>query len=228
MEENSQILSLDDQTLSLDDYEFVIKCIYSNYKEYCKSWHSIKSGRMNLKSKQIRDVYNSSCGIDNRFLDYMHTFKDGLTSFYRKILLELDDSIDITDKTEFTGRVKSEESIRNKIYIKSKDQHGKFPINKCLNDLLGLRIIDKDYKNNINVLEKKILWFKEQGCSINNIYRDTKEGYKGYHIYFKDSNEAFPIELQIWDSENEKKNRELHVPYKQSYVKDIIKDYNKF
>lgn len=221
MEENSQ-------ALNLDDYCFIIECIYNKYKEYCSHWNGIKKQSLNLKSKLICDIYNPTCGVDRDFLEYMYTFKDGLMKFYTGIMIELDNAISITQKTEFTGRVKTEDSIRNKIFMKAHDKNGKFPINKCLNDLLGLRIIDQNYKNNISMLENEIFRFKNQGFSINNIYRDTVEGYKGYHIYFKDSNQSFPIELQIWDSVDKEKNRELHVPYKQNYIKDLIEDYNKF
>ena len=46
-----------------------------------------------------------------------------------------------------------------------------------------------------------------------------KEGYRGYHIYFKqEKNIYFPIELQVWDSEDEINNYKSHKIYKEDYI----------
>ncbi|QQK76763.1 hypothetical protein HUG15_15120 [Salicibibacter cibarius] len=43
--------------------------------------------------------------------------------------------------------------------------------------------------------------------------------YKAFHIYFMgQSNNCFPIELQVWDAKNERSNLDSHKVYKKDYT----------
>lgn len=121
------------------------------------------------------------------------------------------------------GRVKSPESIIEKLNRMNERDNGNFPINKCLNDILGYRIIDNNYNNNINGIIKLIERFKEEKFRIKPVDRNL-DSYKAYHIYFRGgSNMHFPIELQLWDKKDELSNRESHKKHKQSYIDKMDK-----
>ena len=91
---------------------------------------------------------------------------------------------------------------------------GKEPINKCYNDLFGIRII----------LDKKIE-FDEIKEYVENNYKNIKVihslrgDYKATHLYFKEDNFSFQWELQIWNKEDEECNINSHKNYKQDYIK---------
>lgn len=76
-------------------------------------------------------------------------------------------------------------------YIDNKLEHGLSPINKCVNDLFGIRIICdgeidfEDLQNHIN-------------CSYGlKCINAAKADYIATHIYFKRDNYSFPWELQV-------------------------------
>lgn len=46
----------------------------------------------------------------------------------------------------------------------------------------------------------------------------SKGDYKAVHIYFKESNQAFPWELQIWNKCDVERNFASHKEYKQAYT----------
>ena len=104
---------------------------------------------------------------------------------------------------------------RNSIYIKLKHykerelKKGSLSLNRCLNDLMGFRVIingllmnQDEVKSTLDYLhEQKIIWrwyLREDGL------------YKGYHCYFKVDNLSFPWELQLWDSDWEDNNIKDH------------------
>ena len=71
------------------------------------------------------------------------------------------------------------------------------PINKCFNDLFGVRIIfnyDFSFDDINNVFEKI-----KSDYDINlKCIDSSKKDYVATHIYFKIDNYNFPWELQIW------------------------------
>ena len=112
-------------------------------------------------------------------------------------------------------RTKAKNSIEFKIenYIKN-HENGKVPINKCFNDLFGLRIIcnkELSFDEILNLINTK---YDNLKC----IY-SLRNGYKATHIYFRKGNYAFQWELQIWNKIDEKNNINSHEKYKQDYVK---------
>lgn len=211
--------------LNIDEYKVILNCINKQYIEYCKSWSVTRRDKFNLKKKTIFDIYNKEDHLNIEFKGYIHSFREKLLNLYFSIISNIQINVQIDEKVKFSGRVKTEDSILNKIYKKSKEADGKFPINSCINDLLGLRIIDPYYKDNINNIINELNNLKTKGYKIRHMDR-INNGYKAYHIYFKKDNTSFPIELQIWDSQYEISNIESHKKYKQNYVRNIIENYN--
>lgn len=158
------------------------------------------------------------------FQKYLHSFKESLINLQVMSTVEINNKINIYKKAKFIGRVKTEDSIYNKIYMKANESKGKFSINGCLNDLLGFRLIDPYYKDNYEGFKEQLIYLESNGYKLRHLERLNK-GYKAYHIYFKKDNKSFPIELQIWDKENEEKNISLHEEHKQNYVENIITSY---
>ncbi len=96
-----------------------------------------------------------------------------------------------------TARVKAQNSIEFKIqnYKTERHEFGKIPINKCINDLFGIRIFLREP-----------LTFDEVYSFIEDTYPNryrcidsSKFDYKAVHLYFKENNQSFPWELQIWN-----------------------------
>lgn len=120
-----------------------------------------------------------------------------------------------TASSKVNIRTKAKNSIEYKIenYMK-KHENGKIPINKCFNDLFGIRIICSDevtYEQVENMIKNR---YKDLKC----IKAYRKEKYKATHIYFKKNNFAFQWELQIWNKCDEINNISSHEKYKQDYV----------
>lgn len=217
--------------LEKEEYDFIFKNINDSYVKYCEEWLQKVEKKMNLRNLQIRDIYNCDInptkGISTEFESYMYSFMNGLDELYMEVLFNIEFMLGISNKVTFIGRIKKQESIVDKIYRKTKEQNGTFSINKYLNDLLGFRIIDPFYKESIDEIKQLVNSYKEN--NINIIGKDrVNMGYEGYHIYLKQSNNTFPIEIQIWDKDKEQSNIEFHKVYKQGYVGSIIENYNKF
>ena len=88
------------------------------------------------------------------------------------------------------------------------------PINKCINDLFGVRII----------LEESVT-FEEVQAFMEKNYREkyrcidsSKLDYKAVHLYFRENNYTFPWELQIWNRCDVENNFASHKKYKQEYT----------
>lgn len=113
----------------------------------------------------------------------------------------------------FRTRIKNKESIFHKLhaYTIGKEE-GKIPLNKCLNDIYGMRIIVPNKENiidNINI--------ESRGHKIKCL-DSSKNGYFAHHVYFYHNNFHFPWELQIWDAKDEINNIRIHQQYKQAYI----------
>ncbi len=112
-------------------------------------------------------------------------------------------------------RVKTRESIDDKIqrYEQREDQ---YPVNNWLNDIFGARII-LTASEIAEIIEALDDWQDE--LNLKNWYLRDKEGYKGLHIYFKNSsNFYFPWELQIWDVEDLESNIANHEKFKRGFM----------
>ena len=184
-----------------------IQIEYDRIVELCKN--SKKNDGYNL-SKTLVKQYNSSALLD-RIFEYISFLNDNIISGF---VLAIDNWDKNNSKVSF--RVKTRNSITYKInnYITNHDQ-GKIPVNKCINDLFGIRIIlDGDYNYN------EIRDFVNKNYPDLKCICSDKMDYIATHIYFKrkGDNTAFRWELQVWLLKNEQKNIESHRKYKQGYV----------
>lgn len=197
--------------LNIENYIRIFEIISFEYKKYCESWSQKISYSINLKRKCVSDIFNINNGMDEEFKIYMDSFIDGLTELYFNIISRIGIEVGI----DVRGRVKEPQSIIDKLNKKNIEADGKYPIIKCLNDLLGIRIIDKRYKDNICII---IEYLDSSEYKVRHMERNNN-GYSGYHVYFRlEQNIYFPIELQIWDLENEQNNIASHILYKQGYI----------
>ena len=107
-----------------------------------------------------------------------------------------------SDTNRISIRIKQLNSIEYKIFrYNTGSLKGKVPINKCLNDLFGVRIIIDDsftHDELMEHIEEKYLGMK--------LIDASKNGYVASHLYIMTANQLFPWELQIWKKEDERNN----------------------
>ena len=194
----------------LDDLDKLVTFIIVEYNRLYKEW--LKSDlyiSINQKKNLVEDIKSNSL-ILNAILNYR--------TFINKNHLDLKLSFNkLKLESEVTSRVKAQNSIEYKMhnYMSEKHGYGKVPLNKCFNDLYGIRIIFKEHVefNDIkNFIEDR--YDGKLKCN------DSSKGdYAATHIYFKNGNDSFQWELQVWDKEHEKSNIISHEHYKQDYTK---------
>lgn len=211
----------------IEDYIEIISMLNNEYFNFQKEWcrkFSYKMQRINFKNKCIKHIYDvKNNELDSKFLELIRRYYDLIEDFHLEIKVKL-------SKIRVESRIKEFESLLNKIHQKSCNDGGNYPINKIVNDVLGFRLIDINYSNNIEEIYRYID-SEDELIDMNRIKvikRDIikkKSYYKGTHIYFRGyNNYCIPIELQIWDKKNEKMNRESHKKHKQRYI-DTIEGY---
>lgn len=190
-----------------DELKDLLDHIQLIYTEITDEWLDRTSTATNLKRFQVADIALDG-EIYKSILDYVQFLNEKSAEI--SLPLSFDCSLQITT------RVKAQNSIEYKIQNYKTEQHefGKVPINKCINDLFGVRI------------------FLEPPLSFDTIHtfvKDTYQGkykcidsskfdYKAVHIYFKKNNCAFPWELQIWNKCDSHGNFASHKKYKQEYT----------
>ncbi|PTJ64918.1 MULTISPECIES: hypothetical protein [Staphylococcus] len=196
----------------------VIKVINKHHIKYTEDFLKNYPKPVHLKKKRVDDIITGQA--NDYALDFL--FEDYLTKYCKKLAftqLLIKQEISSIASYEFTLRVKQPESRLSKLltYRFEKAEEGKLPVNKCLNDLFGCRIILEF--NNINdaydILKQKL-----KDYDFIKLNKKDSQGYKAIHIYFEGSNKKyFPWELQIWHKDNELSNKESHANHKQSYLK---------
>ena len=187
----------------------LINFIIKKYDEINLEWEKNENyNQLNMKRTQVVDVY-----IDKEKLNYIFNYRNFINDKFSYIFNELQQ---LGFSCNVTSRVKALNSIQYKIEnYKLNHENGKIPIKKCLNDLLGFRIIfldDIDYKNIKDYINDT---FPKLKC-----IKSIKKGYNAVHIYFgNENNKKFQWELQLWNKSNEKTNLKSHAEYKQDYTK---------
>ena len=196
-------------SVQLEELSKLINFIQTEYISFTKEWeNSDYYSKINLRSTLVCDV------LENKmFLDAIINYREFINE--NNIQLVMDFMQFSTENSKVNIRTKAKNSIEYKIknYMEN-HENGKVPINKCFNDLFGIRIICKDK-----------LTYEKIADLINNQYSNlkcidsSKKDYKATHIYFKKDNFSFQWELQVWNKEDEINNIESHEKYKQDYVK---------
>ena len=206
---NKRIKKLMDMLEELDKLVLFIEQKYNEIQEEWKQNELYKV--INQKKQLVKDINNNS-NILNTILSYR--------AFINEKSLDLKLSFDILNVNgEISTRVKTQNSIEFKIknYMSKEHEYGRVPINKCFNDLYGIRIIFNETMEYNKI--KQFIESKYQG-RIKCIDSSKLTGYIATHIYFKtrEDNYSFVWELQIWDKLHEKNNIILHEQYKQEYT----------
>lgn len=160
----------------------------SPYTEITDEWLRETPTKTNLKNALVADI-DADGIIYKSIMEYVQLLNEK--------------SADITlplasvCSCKVTARVKAQNSIEFKIqnYKTERHEFGKIPINKCINDLFGIRIFLREP-----------LTFDEVYSFIEDTYPNryrcidsSKFDYKAVHLYFKENNQSFPWELQIWN-----------------------------
>lgn len=90
-------------------------------------------------------------------------------------------------------------------------EYGGVPLNKCLNDFLGFRILVSD----LDSLYERLMSDNDLKGVVKLLLREDGL-YRGLHLYFKNGkNKFFPWELQIWDKSQAEQNELSHSEHKQ-------------
>lgn len=155
--------------------------------------------------KNVSSVVDNN-GINNDFLLQINKYKSALNANFISFS-------DIQSDFPVRYRIKQSESINEKLlyYMSEKHQFGKIPLNKCLNDFLGFRILVSDLDDVYNSLDTN-----DNLKTIVKMYLRKDGNYKGLHLYFKNGNNRFfPWELQIWDINQASRNELSHKEHKQ-------------
>lgn len=181
----------------------VIDYIQYVYDSVNDEWISYRATPVNLKKKQVKDI-----GNDINIQKYIYEYNSFLSErdIHIKIMFEYND---------VRARIKTINSYTSKIEkYNNNNFNGSIPIKKCLNDMLGMRIILNEHYSYEMISNYINSTFYDKYKCIDS----SKQSYKATHLYFQTDNFSFPWELQIWNREDEKNNIESHKIYKQEYT----------
>ena len=190
-----------------DELKALIDYVQSVYDEITNIWQEQAICKINLKKSQVIDI-----DIDGKIYSTINEYVKLLNKQSSIVFIQLPSIC----SSQVTARVKAQNSIELKIqnYKTAKHEFGKVPINKCFNDLFGVRIILKNP-----------LSYDEITAFIKQTYDDkykcidsSKLEYKATHLYFKQGNTNFQWELQIWNECDRENNLKSHKKYKQEYT----------
>lgn len=183
--------------------------IIKEYDDFCINVWDLymmdnPSQRINLKKKLVCDI-ESNGNIEKNIFACRELLNDHISALTFRLLTK-------GDIKGLSYRVKNKNSVEYKIsnYCQY-HENGKVPINKCINDLMGFRIVS-DYVFNNDILTSHI---REQGIKC---IDSSKDEYRAIHTYFERDNFSFPWELQIWMKKDEASNLDSHKRYKQGYT----------
>ncbi len=194
----------------LDNLDSLLECAVAPHSHASELWSQIHTGQPNLRKGQVRDMYNDDL-LMRAVLEY------------DRFLSEIDPDSIISDyereEFEVRSRIKMQNSIQQKLdrYMGMSHQ-GKVPINKCFNDLFGIRIIA-----NCRISHREICGHIHDVFGmkcIDSSKQDPSTGEPTYiatHVYLRVGNKDFPWELQVWLTENAEMNYISHERYKQAY-----------
>lgn len=185
----------------------LIEQILELHKNISYKWQ--KTGNpslVNLKKTCITNIKN-----DDTLLNLVWKYQDFIT--LAEEILSFIFSLSESDQVVNT-RIKTKNSIEYKIeHYFLYHENGHIPINKCLNDLFGIRVILSGKFSHADILKHIIEQYPKLRC-----IDSSKADYIATHVYFKSDNFSFPWELQIWKTEDRNKNLNSHRKYKQEYT----------
>ncbi len=192
---------------SLEELKTLIENVAVIYKEVCQDWDKA----VHKKFNQSKFTVNELLSDGEKLLDAFH-YRDFLNKEECLKIVEISklDNVSHVRVKQFNSMIYKIAKYKIK---KVNGSTGTIPINKCLNDILGLRVITKENFIFKNVFDFVKLNFPKYKCI------DSSKGeYKAIHVYIKESNFNYLWELQLWFENNEKQNHESHKKHKQAYT----------
>lgn len=177
--------------------------------------------KLNLKNKDVKEIsFNSDIEFSFSFYERIDDYRSHL----KKLILPAIE--EIKNNPSFSlirpiGRIKNTNSVFCKIcrYNSSeKINYGSVAISKCINDIMGVRVLIKTRSQN-KIIEIVNIAIGE----LNNNYKykivNSNNGkYKGIHLYIFENNFSFNWEIQFWRYVDEKRNKKSHATHKQMYT----------
>jgi len=196
---------------TLDELKILLNDVYNIYLNVCDDW-----------AKYVHNIYNQSKFTVNHIVSDSKNMDKLLNIYVYRDFLNNEETENIFKLSKLDNvshfRVKQFNSIIYKLATYFNKQingsPGSMAINKCLNDILGLRIITKtnfDFNIVKNFISENFPTFK---C-----IDSSKEKYKAIHIYIKKNNMFYLWEVQLWYINDQKQNDESHNKHKQAYTK---------
>lgn len=199
----------------LNQLDILISVIQDFYYDCNKLWlNQYPEASFNMKKQKMKDILNKSSLLSNIYSYRTFLLNNSIDSELKLLFLKNNE----LENANLFVRIKNDNSIQDKIYRYNHEEHhnyGEESINKCLNDILGIRIIvkeDIDYDSLQTYLQNK---YDTIRCIISH---PEESDYYAVHVYFgRGNNQNFRWELQIWDEKHSKSNEESHRNYKQNY-----------
>lgn len=190
-----------------DELRAVIDFLQCKYSEVTNEWLQSSVRQMNMKKVLVAEI-DVGGPVYQSIMEYVQLLNE------RSVDIEL--QLSSVCNCAVTSRVKAKNSIEYKIYNYKTARHvyGKIPMNKCINDLFGARIILDTY---LTFEELRAFVFREYSNSYKCI-DSSKLDYKATHLYFSAGNKSFPWELQVWNQCDVRGNLASHKRYKQDYT----------
>ncbi|KAA0791738.1 MULTISPECIES: hypothetical protein [Bacillus] len=177
---------------------------------------------LNLNKKQVREVTDI---YEEREVFFPKDEFNRLLKNYMNELKPLAIDFEMAynyEHFDMRSRGKDFDSIMNKLqyYTTGKEGNGvagAFKINKCLNDLFGIRIVIENFDHNCEYFYQICEPVKDKYKI--RIINSSKNDYRATHVYFYGgNNKFFPWELQIWNADDCKSNDISHGVHKRSYT----------
>lgn len=197
--------------INIEELDKLISYISYLFDKINFEWeNSANFKAINMKKKKVTDIRDN-----NELSDIIFDYRNFINEYYQGILIDVND-INFINTVEV--RVKAYNSLQDKIsrYCdEDKHEFGHVPINKCVNDLLGFRIVFNDSIDLDYVIKYIVNNYPNLLC-----FDSSKQGYIATHVYFvNNDNKRFRWELQLWNKENYYNNKICHEKYKQDYTK---------
>ncbi len=193
----------------IEELEKLIEFIQKEYNELTNKWENSEYySKVNWKNTLVCNILE-----DKELLDTIISYRDFINENIIQLLMDFKQFN--TDAAKVNIRAKAKNSIEYKIenYIKN-HENGEVPINKCFNDLFGIRIICSNKIENEQIIQLINTKYKNLKC-----IDSSKKEYRAIHVYFKKDNFTFQWELQVWNKVDEINNIRSHEKYKQDYVR---------
>jgi len=195
------------------ELDILIEKIIEKHNSVYEKWKNSDNFRnVNLKKYLVSDIMDNS---HPDYLEYIFKYRSFLNDNIIFITTDfLDNNYEYRVKTQNSTESKLSTYMGNDNTLKRENLGGKVPINKCLNDLFGIRYV---FRNRSYEFIKIIEHINEVFPKLK-VIDSSKNGYKAVHVYFKVDNFSFPWELQIWNEEDYSQNKSSHGIYKQEYT----------